>query len=60
MMIKMPSNLKKDTLKNVEQRHSAEVKRLKALQEASNKLKQEKWMDEKTKRIKVKLFFPKL
>jgi len=59
-MIKMPSNLKKDTLKNVEQRHSAEVKRLKALQEASNKLKQEKWMDEKTKRIKVKLFFPKL
>jgi hypothetical protein len=38
----------------VEQRHAAEVKRLKSLQEASNKLKQEKWMDEKTKRIKVK------
>jgi hypothetical protein len=43
-----------DALKNVEQRHAAEVKRLKALQEASNKLKQEKWMDEKTRRIKVR------
>ncbi len=43
-----------DTLKNVEQRHVAEVKRLKALQEAGNKLRQEKWMDEKTRRIKVK------
>jgi uncharacterized protein YkuJ len=41
-------------LKNVEQRHVAEVKRLKALQEAGNKLRQEKWMDEKTRRIKVK------
>jgi len=40
-------------LKNVEQRHAAEVKRLKSLQEASAKLRQEKWMDEKTRRIKV-------
>ena len=43
-----------DTLKNVEQRHAAEVKRLKSLQDASNKLKQEKWLDEKTRRIKVR------
>ena len=42
----------KDSLKNVELRHATEIKRLKALQESSNKLRQEKWVDEKTKRIK--------
>ena len=47
-------NMVQDTLKNVEQRHAAEVKRLKSLQDASNKLKQEKWLDEKTRRIKVR------
>ena len=41
-----------ETLKNQEQRHSAEIRRLKSLQDTSNKLKQEKWVDEKTKRIK--------
>ena len=41
-----------DTIKTVEQRHAAEIKRLKSLQETSNKLKQEKWVDEKTRRIK--------
>ena len=29
-----------------------QIKRLKSLQESSNKLKQEKWVDEKTRRIK--------
>ena len=42
----------KDALKAAEQRHLTEIKRLKALQESSNKLRQEKWVDEKTKRIK--------
>ena len=41
-----------ETLKNQEQRHGAEIRRLKSLQDTSNKLKQEKWVDEKTKRIK--------
>ena len=39
-------------LKNVEQRHATEIKRLKALQESSSKIRQEKWVDEKTRRIK--------
>ena len=42
----------KDAMKNAEQRHATEIKRLKALQESSNKIRQEKWVDEKTKRIK--------
>lgn len=42
----------RDTIKNVEQRHTAEIKRLKSLNESSNRLKQEKWVDEKTRRIK--------
>ena len=42
----------KDMLKNVEQRHATEIKRLKALQESSSKIRQEKWVDEKTRRIK--------
>jgi 5-azacytidine-induced protein 1 len=41
-----------ESLKSTEQRHSAEIRRLKSLQETSNKLKQEKWVDEKTRRIK--------
>ena len=41
-----------DANKNSELRHAHEIKRLKALQESHSKLRQEKWVDEKTKRIK--------
>lgn len=41
-----------EQLKVVEQRHSAELRRIKSLHQTSNKLKQEKWLDEKTRRIK--------
>ena len=41
-----------DSLRNLEQRHGAELRRLKSLNDTSIKLKQEKWLDEKTKRIK--------
>ena len=41
-----------EALKGQEQRHNSEIRRLKSLQETSNKLKQEKWVDEKTRRIK--------
>ena len=41
-----------ESFKNLELRHSAEIRRIKSLQETSNKLKQEKWVDEKTRRIK--------
>lgn len=41
-----------ETVRNMEQRHAAELRRVKSLQETSSKLKQEKWLDEKTKRIK--------
>ena len=41
-----------ESLRSVEQRHAAELRRLKSLNDTSNKLKQEKWLDEKTKRIK--------
>ncbi len=33
-------------------RHSAELRRVKSLNETSSKLKQERWMDEKTRRIR--------
>ncbi|XP_040577290.1 uncharacterized protein [Lepeophtheirus salmonis] len=41
-----------DGIKGLESRHTAEIRRLKSLYESSSKLKQEKWLDEKTKRIK--------
>lgn len=41
-----------ESLRNIEQRHSAELRRVRCLQETSNKLKREKWLDEKTRRIK--------
>ena len=36
----------------LDQRHSAEIRRLRQLQDTTNKIKQEKWVDEKTRRIK--------
>ncbi len=41
-----------ESVRNLEHRHGAEVRRLKSLQETSTKLRQEKWVDEKTRRIK--------
>lgn len=41
-----------ESIKSIEQRHQAELRRVKSLQETSSKIKQEKWMDEKTRRIK--------
>ncbi len=41
-----------ESARNAEQRHAAELKRVKALNETANKVRQEKWVDEKTKRIK--------
>ena len=41
-----------ESLRNAEQRHAAELRRVKALNETSSKIRQEKWVDEKTRRIK--------
>lgn len=41
-----------ESQRNAEQRHAAELRRVKALSETSSKIKQEKWVDEKTRRIK--------
>jgi len=41
-----------ESTRALEQRHQAEVRRLRSLQEASSRIKQEKWVDEKTRRIK--------
>ena len=50
--LKVAEKKYKDTLKNAEARHATEIKRLKSLEASSNKIRQEKWVDEKTKRIK--------
>ena len=41
-----------ESLRSAEQRHAAELRRVKALSETSSKIRQEKWVDEKTRRIK--------
>ena len=41
-----------ESLRSAEQRHAAELRRVKALNETSSKIRQEKWVDEKTRRIK--------
>ena len=54
MHIELKNGTKKhqEMLKNLEHRHSEEIKRIKCLHETSVKMKQEKWLDEKTRRIK--------
>ena len=44
--------ISQESLRSAEQRHAAELRRVKALNETSSKLRQEKWVDEKTRRIK--------
>ena len=52
MDMKSSERKQAEQLRNIEQRHAAELRRIKSLNETSTKLKQEKWMDEKTRRIK--------
>ncbi|CAG0915703.1 unnamed protein product [Notodromas monacha] len=43
---------KKEELNSLEERHAAELRRLRSLQSSADKLKRDKWIDEKTKEIK--------
>ena len=50
--LKTSERKRQESLRLAEERHSAEMRRIKSLHETSSKIKQEKWMDEKTRRIK--------
>lgn len=44
------------TLQTVEERHAVELKKLQEKMLAAEKVRREKWLDEKTKKIKVSIF----
>jgi 5-azacytidine-induced protein 1 len=43
----------KDMVNSIEERHAAELRRIRTVQSSADKLKRDKWIDEKTKEIKV-------
>ena len=43
----------KDMINSIEERHGAELRRIRSVQCSAEKLKRDKWIDEKTKEIKV-------